>query len=247
MQGAAMPKVNVYLPDDLAVAVRSAGLPVSVICQTALRQALWQVDATQKASDDRALELSERLSLSLPATRHLASAIDLAFSAAQARGQAMVETEHLLLGLLEEGENLAVMVIEAQGVDVASLKAALEAVLPPVAPGQPGQKRQSAAQLSPAARAAIANADKRAAEQNRPVIGCEQLLVALLSDESGLANTVMAELGLDVAHTRDTVTAALVGAAFSRGSVIVQGLDLEAVLAGIIVRLQRIEKKLDVP
>jgi hypothetical protein len=38
-----------------------------------------------------------------------------------------------------------------------------------------------------------------------------------------------------------------VGAAFSRGSVIVQGLDLEAVLAGIIVRLQRIEKKLDVP
>ena len=35
-----MPKINVYLPDELADAVREAGLPVSPICQRALEQAV---------------------------------------------------------------------------------------------------------------------------------------------------------------------------------------------------------------
>ena len=30
-----MPKINVYLPDDLAAAVKAADLPVSAICQKA--------------------------------------------------------------------------------------------------------------------------------------------------------------------------------------------------------------------
>ncbi|MDX6415722.1 MAG: hypothetical protein QOG28_342, partial [Trebonia sp.] len=35
-----MPKINVYLPDDLAEAVKEAGLPVSAICQATLEQAV---------------------------------------------------------------------------------------------------------------------------------------------------------------------------------------------------------------
>jgi post-segregation antitoxin (ccd killing protein) len=31
-----MPKINVYLPDDLATAVRAANIPVSAVCQKAL-------------------------------------------------------------------------------------------------------------------------------------------------------------------------------------------------------------------
>ena len=38
-----MGKVNVYLPDDLEVAVRDAGLSVSPVCQAALRDALARV------------------------------------------------------------------------------------------------------------------------------------------------------------------------------------------------------------
>lgn len=32
-----MPKVNVYLPDDLAAEVRARQLPISAICQMTLR------------------------------------------------------------------------------------------------------------------------------------------------------------------------------------------------------------------
>ena len=38
-----MPKINVYLPDDLADAVKEAGIPVSAICQRSLEQAVRRV------------------------------------------------------------------------------------------------------------------------------------------------------------------------------------------------------------
>jgi len=43
-----MPKINVYLPDDLADAVRDAGLPVSAICQRALEFAVRRITAIRQ-------------------------------------------------------------------------------------------------------------------------------------------------------------------------------------------------------
>jgi len=40
-----MPKINVYLPDELADAVRRSGVPVSAICQRALEQSVRRVNA----------------------------------------------------------------------------------------------------------------------------------------------------------------------------------------------------------
>ena len=36
------PKINVYLPDDLAAEVKAAGIPVSAVCQQALADAVAQ-------------------------------------------------------------------------------------------------------------------------------------------------------------------------------------------------------------
>ena len=49
-----MPKINVYLPDDLAEAVRSSGVPVSTICQRALEAAVREANRHDHA-DVRAL------------------------------------------------------------------------------------------------------------------------------------------------------------------------------------------------
>ena len=40
-----MPKINVYLPDDLADAVKETGLPVSAVCQRALEVSVKRVGA----------------------------------------------------------------------------------------------------------------------------------------------------------------------------------------------------------
>ena len=46
-----MPKINVYLPDDLAAAVRDAHVPVSAVCQNALERAVR--DVTSLRATDR--------------------------------------------------------------------------------------------------------------------------------------------------------------------------------------------------
>jgi post-segregation antitoxin (ccd killing protein) len=47
-----MPKVNVYLPDNLATAVREAGIPLSAVCQAALEQEVRKVQAAKEATSD---------------------------------------------------------------------------------------------------------------------------------------------------------------------------------------------------
>jgi ATP-dependent Clp protease ATP-binding subunit ClpC len=49
-EGLAMPKINVYLPEDLAEAVREAGVPVSAVCQRALEQAVRRVTAIRETA-----------------------------------------------------------------------------------------------------------------------------------------------------------------------------------------------------
>ena len=44
-----MPKINVYLPDELAVAVKEAQVPVSAICQSALERAVRDVQSVRAA------------------------------------------------------------------------------------------------------------------------------------------------------------------------------------------------------
>ena len=46
-----MPKINVYLPDELADAVRDAQVPVSAICQTALEHAVREVSALRGSEE----------------------------------------------------------------------------------------------------------------------------------------------------------------------------------------------------
>ena len=46
-----MPKINVYLPDDLADEVRKHKLPVSAICQQALLEEVLKMDARTAAPD----------------------------------------------------------------------------------------------------------------------------------------------------------------------------------------------------
>jgi post-segregation antitoxin (ccd killing protein) len=43
-----MPKINVYLPDALASAVKDAEVPVSAVCQAALSDAVERIGRTRR-------------------------------------------------------------------------------------------------------------------------------------------------------------------------------------------------------
>src|SRR5215471_4314947 len=49
IRGGQMPKINVYLPDELAAAVKAAGVPVSPVCQKALAEAVQAVTLARQA------------------------------------------------------------------------------------------------------------------------------------------------------------------------------------------------------
>ena len=94
-----MGKVNVYLPDELERAVRDAGIPVSSVCQAALRSALQDLEAIRSR---RAVASSAELT---PRLRDI-----LATGPANAL--------ELLGAIILHGENLGARVLTDLGVDL---------------------------------------------------------------------------------------------------------------------------------
>ena len=143
-----VPKINVYLPDDLADAVKEMGVPVSAICQRALEASVRRVTAIRQATlggvhpDDPAGRLAHF-------TAKARTAVGLAVRASHADGSAYVGTEHLLAGILAEDTNLALTVLTSMEIQPAAVRQALiaagvtaaaaEAVATPeAAPGDAG-------------------------------------------------------------------------------------------------------------
>ena len=102
--------------DDLAEAVKEAGLPVSAICQATLEQAVRRLTTIRQlvASDLDSDTLGSRLPRSTDKAR---TAFRLAVEQARAAGVPLVGTEHLLGGLLAEGSNLALPVLHALDIE----------------------------------------------------------------------------------------------------------------------------------
>src|SRR5438045_3375467 len=102
-----MPKINVYLPDDLAEAVRASGVPVSAVCQRALAHAVRDV---KSAASHREPKLGwERL------TQRARTVMRLAETYASAAG-ADLNSCFVLLAMIQEGEGVAARALDALGV-----------------------------------------------------------------------------------------------------------------------------------
>ncbi len=204
-----MPKINVYLPDELAEAVREAQVPVSSICQVALEAAVRDVSATRaldlapgepKASG-RGPRLFSRFS---PRAR---AAVAGAEAEARTAGFRQVRTEHLLLGVLDQPDNLALGVLESLDIEPPDLRAELAASMPrPPAVAKPGTGR---ARFSAEAKSTLEAALKEALGFGHNYIGCEHLLLGLLATEEGLASQVMRQMGLELRTTRRAVASVL--------------------------------------
>jgi ATP-dependent Clp protease ATP-binding subunit ClpC len=232
-----MPKINVYLPDELAEAVRNAQLPVSAVCQAALEQAVRDVasaravDATPQ-NDRPAPRLFARFT---PRARR---AMELAAARARAASDDHVGTEHVLLGLVDEGSNLAISVLETLDIEVEDLRVELVASLPPA-----GTAPEGHIPFSPLAKRALETVTKEALTLGHNYIGCEHLLLGLLATEEGLASQVLRRMGLELRTTRRTVVAALTGVVSGRTQPTAARSD-NPVLEQILRRLDAIEQRL---
>ncbi|GAB2629749.1 hypothetical protein GCM10027168_71710 [Streptomyces capparidis] len=199
-----MPKINVYLPDDLADAVKEAGLPVSAICQRALEQAVRRVTAIRETalgdleSDDPTARLTHF-------TDRARAAMRLAVQRAGAEGAARVGTEHVLGGLLQEGGNLGFQVLLALEIDPDRVARELAERVPDPAEGEPA--RHFSGPLANALELTVTEATGL----GHNYVGCEHLLLGLVAEPDGTAGQVLRALGAELRLTRRAVAAALAG------------------------------------
>lgn len=205
-----MPKINVYLPDELAEAVRTTGVPVSAICQRALEQSVRRVSAIRATvlGDLATEDPTARLSQFTDRTR---TAIRLAVERARAAGAAEVGTEHLLDGMLTEGGNLALRVLHAMEVDPDHVARALANTSP-----APREDAPPATRFGGLAANALELAVTEALALGHNYVGCEHLLLGLVAEPDGTAGQVLRELGVDLRSARRAVVAALTGYAHLR-------------------------------
>jgi ATP-dependent Clp protease ATP-binding subunit ClpC len=251
-----MPKINIYLPDELADAVKDAGVPVSAVCQRALEQAVRRITAIRVTAfgDLDAEDPTGRLT---QFTGRARTVLKLAVEQARADGAPTVGTEHLLAGMVAEGANLALHVLRAIDIDPARLPAALgsrsDGGAAP-AGGEDGEREPARHFGSPAA-AALELAVSEATGLGHNYVGCEHLLLGLVAEPDGTAGQVLRGLGADPRLTRHAVTAALAGYVHLRaqtspappGAAEALTAAVRAELQPLITRIERLESRIGPP
>jgi ATP-dependent Clp protease ATP-binding subunit ClpC len=235
-----MPKINVYLSEELAAAVKQAGVPVSPVCQQALTEAVAKITTARRAVEsirDPSLSRAAMARLSESVTRgltvRLATVLDLArANTGVEAGGGLVGTGQLLLGLIEEGGNLALSILTSLDVDLDELHSAVgrqlihaevaaDRSVDPEADGppgvvQPGEVALQLDELTMPGRIAIATAFEASIGLGHNYVGCEHLLLGLLGDADSQAGRALAELGIGEAAVKRSMASALAGFAQGR-------------------------------
>lgn len=243
-----MPKINVYLPEPLASAVKAADVPVSAVCQAALSDAVERVGRTRKgiaALRDPATpaailqQIGEGTRKRM--TPRLVAALGVAALDADGHARTAVSSLDLLRGLLDDDENLAVRLLLAQDADVDALAEATRAGKTDE-PGLPVPESRDTllGRLTMPGRLACAAALEAVVELGHNYVGCEHLLVGLVASE-GRARDLLVEHGIQVTALRQAISAAAAGVMIERS----KSADQNAgAVADLTRRLEAIERQL---
>ncbi len=134
--------------------------------------------------------------------------ITLAMEEAHRLGHNYLGTEHILLGILREGNNIAIQALERAGVSSTDLKTKLEDIL---RSSHQVESFYVGAQiaLTPRSKRVLELAYAEAKELNHPYVGTEHLLLGLLREGEGIAFKVLNEMGVDLQRARAAVNTLL--------------------------------------
>ena len=115
-----------------------------------------------------------------------------------------IGTEHLLLGLVREGEGLGARVLVSIGVELAKVRTAVEFII-----GHGDRRVSREVGLSPDAKRTIELAIDSARELGHHYIGTEHLLLGLIRVGDGIAAGVLESFDVTLERTRAAVLEAI--------------------------------------
>jgi ATP-dependent Clp protease ATP-binding subunit ClpA len=250
-----VPKINVYLPDGLAEAVKQTDVPVSAVCQHALQRAVRRVLAVRAVAAGLPVEQAFTASADNPIsagtpgfTRRVVSAMELARRHSSEAGLPAFGTGHLLAALLAD-DTLAGRVLAAMEIEPALVTAALARAGAGPADGGPAHEGVS---FNSQVASVLERATNESTALGNNYVGSEHLLLGMIGEPDGAAGVVLRELGADLRGTRRAVAAALTGWAAGRAasqltaepSQPALSAAIEAALAPVLSRLDELESRL---
>ncbi len=117
-----------------------------------------------------------------------------------------IGTEHLLLGLIREGEGVAAKALESIGIDLAAVRQQVEEII-----GQGQQEPSGHIPFTKRAKKALEMSLRESVQLGHSYIGTEHILLGLLREGDGVAAQVLVKLGADLNRVRQQVIQLLHG------------------------------------
>lgn len=121
-------------------------------------------------------------------------AISLAVDAAEELGHSYVGTEHLLIGLIQEGRGVAAKVLEDNSV---SADKVIQLVSQLISPNQPVRMAEQGG-YTPSATRVIENSYREAVRFKAPLIGTEHLLISIIRESDCVAARLLNTIGVSI-------------------------------------------------
>jgi ATP-dependent Clp protease ATP-binding subunit ClpA len=117
-----------------------------------------------------------------------------------------IGTEHLLLGLIAEGDGVAAKALESLGISLAAVRQQVEEVI-----GRGQEVPSGHIPFTPRAKKVLELAQREARALGHDYIGTEHILLGLLREGDGVAAQVLVRLGADLNRVRQQVIVQLHG------------------------------------
>jgi ATP-dependent Clp protease ATP-binding subunit ClpC len=131
---------------------------------------------------------------------------DLAQEEARMLNHNYIGTEHLLLGLIHEGEGVAAQALESLGISLQAVRQQVEEII-----GLGQQAPSGRIPFTPRAKKVLELARREAFQLGHHYIGTEHILLGLIREGEGVAAQVLADLGADLNRVRQQVIQLLQG------------------------------------
>lgn len=155
-----------------------------------------------------------------------------------------IGTEHILLGLVHEGDGVAGQVLDKLGITRKHIQTRVEEVI-----GRGTDRPCGHIPFTPRAKKVLELSLREALQLGHNYIGTEHILLALIREGEGVGAQTLAWLGADLKETRQKVIAVLTGydgkpASAAAGSGLAANLErLEGMLAAVqtVVKQIRVE------
>src|SRR5512135_2835491 len=117
-----------------------------------------------------------------------------------------IGTEHILLGLIHEGEGVAAKALESLGISLDAVRQQVEEII-----GQGQQAPSGHIPFTPRAKKVLELSLREALQLGHNYIGTEHILLGLIREGEGVAAQVLLNLGADLEKVRSAVIQLLSG------------------------------------